>query len=184
MKDTSSKNKDDKSSDRPLMGDIQIAISGSVNGQVGVGNQIIQMGKTDPKRPPADSNGRIAGADPRSPSAMVSVGDLPTLQPSELLKLRRSISVLFNESELRDLCFDLGLDYDDLPGAGKKDKARELVAYYHRRGRIGELVQACLRRRPGIFKGGARSPPAHRVQHDRQIENSESRSKPSLIVQG
>jgi hypothetical protein len=55
----------------------------------------------------------------------------------------------------------LGLDYDDLPGAGKKDKARELVGYYHRRGRIDKLVQACLRRRPGICKEEARGPPTH-----------------------
>jgi hypothetical protein len=89
------------------------------------------------------------------------VDELPSFQPAELIKLRRSISILFNESELRDLCFDLGLDYDDLPGAGKKDKARELVGYYHRRGRIGHLVQACLRRRPGISQGEARGPPAH-----------------------
>ena len=71
-----------------------------------------------------------------------------------LTELRKILTNRFNESELRDLCFDLGLDYDDLPGAGKKDKARELVAYYHRRGRIGELIQACLRRWPGICMGG------------------------------
>lgn len=161
MTNFSGRNKDDRGSDRPSMGDIQIAISGSVNGQVGVGHRIVQMGQTGPKRLPAGSNNRVGGAAPRSFPTTAGVEVLPADKRAELVKLRRSISILFNESELRDLCFDLGLDYDDLPGTGKKDKARELVGYYHRHGRIGELVQACLRRRPGICNEEARGPPAH-----------------------
>ena len=145
MTNSSRRNKNGKRSDRPSIGDIQISISGSVNGKLGAGNQIIQVDQSAP----------------RFPSRTGGVDELPSFQPAELIKLRRSISILFNESELRDLCFDLGLDYDDLPGAGKKDKARELVGYYHRRGRIGHLVQACLHRRPGISQGEARGPPAH-----------------------
>ena len=30
----------------------------------------------------------------------------------------------------------MGIDYDDLPGQGKKDKARELIAYCQRYGRL------------------------------------------------
>lgn len=140
----STRSRNGKGAGRPAMGDVQISISGSVNGKLGVGQQIVQIDRAAPRSLPA------AGVD-----------ELPSFQPAELVKLRRSISILFNESELRDLCFDLGLDYDDLPGAGKKDKARELVAYYHRRGRISELVRACLRLRPGICKEKARGPPAH-----------------------
>jgi hypothetical protein len=44
---------------------------------------------------------------------------------------------------------------------GRRQPARELVGHYHRRGRIGHLVQACLHRRPGISQGEARGPPAH-----------------------
>jgi hypothetical protein len=43
---------------------------------------------------------------------------------------------------------------------GRRLPAWELVAYYHRRGRISELVHACLHRRPGIHKAEARGPPA------------------------
>jgi len=63
-------------------------------------------------------------------------------------RLRHSITVYFDAEELRTLCFDLGVDYDDLRGAGKTNKARDLVAYLERRGRVAELVQACSRRRP------------------------------------
>jgi hypothetical protein len=63
-------------------------------------------------------------------------------------KLRRILLSSFNESELRDLCFDLRVDYDNLPGQSKADKARELVAYFDRRGRIAELIKVCYQLRP------------------------------------
>lgn len=44
---------------------------------------------------------------------------------------------------------------------GRRQPVRELVGHYHRRGRIGHLVQACLHRRPGICQGEARGPPTH-----------------------
>jgi Effector-associated domain 7 len=42
----------------------------------------------------------------------------------------------FNDSELRTLCFNLGVDYDVLQGSGKSDKARELIIYLDRRNGI------------------------------------------------
>lgn len=63
-------------------------------------------------------------------------------------KLRRILLSSFNESELRDLCFDLRVDYDNLPGQSKADKARELVAYFDRRGRLAELIKVCYQLRP------------------------------------
>jgi hypothetical protein len=63
-------------------------------------------------------------------------------------ELRKNLVKHFSDSELRDLCFDLVVDYDVLPGVGKGDKARELIAYLERRGRISELVEACRQRRP------------------------------------
>jgi len=45
----------------------------------------------------------------------------------------------FDDQELRDLCFELGIDYENLPGEGKASKARELVSYCERHGRLDEL---------------------------------------------
>ena len=56
-------------------------------------------------------------------------------------KLRQILVKYFSESELRDLCFDLRVDYESLPGEGKGDKARELVTYSERHGRIFELSE-------------------------------------------
>ncbi len=67
-----------------------------------------------------------------------------------LVQLREILTQRFNESDLRTLSFDLGVDYDDLPAIGKADKARELVAYFERRNRIRELLTTGQRLRPDI----------------------------------
>ncbi len=63
-------------------------------------------------------------------------------------ELRRMLDASFNEEELRTLCFDLNVNYEDLPGEGKSSKARELIAYLERRGRIRELVEYAAKMRP------------------------------------
>jgi hypothetical protein len=58
------------------------------------------------------------------------------------------LDVHFNISDLQDLCFEMGVDFDNLGGSGKKDKARELIQYCHRHGRFSELVQRVRQARP------------------------------------
>src|SRR5262245_15533549 len=65
-------------------------------------------------------------------------------------ELRQILTIYFDESELRTLCFDLEIDYESLAGQGKRDKARELVAYAARRGRTAELVRLCRDLRPNV----------------------------------
>lgn len=69
---------------------------------------------------------------------------------SELSRFRQLLSDFFNESELRTLAFDLGLDYEMLPGPTKGDKARELVLHMWRTGRLDELVALGRETRPNI----------------------------------
>jgi formylglycine-generating enzyme required for sulfatase activity len=71
-------------------------------------------------------------------------------QAIDRVKLRERITSCFDEEELRTLCFDLKVDYDDLRGEGRAGKARELVTYFERRGRISELVAYCRRVRPNF----------------------------------
>ncbi len=76
--------------------------------------------------------------------------DLAKLEPTQadMAQLRQNLIHYFNDSELRDLCFDLGVDYESLPGTGKSDKARELVSYLDRRGRVPELTWMGQQLRP------------------------------------
>jgi hypothetical protein len=67
-----------------------------------------------------------------------------------LAHLHQNIAAYFGDEELRSLCFDLGVDYADLPASNKDGAARELVAHMERRGRIAELVEMCRRLRPDV----------------------------------
>ncbi len=63
-------------------------------------------------------------------------------------QLQSQLTRLFNAEELRTLCFELNVDYDDLAGESKSGKARELVTYLNRRGRLAELPTLISKLRP------------------------------------
>ena len=60
--------------------------------------------------------------------------------------LRRTLDDRFDLEEIRNLCFDLSIDFDDLRGEGKK--TREVVAYCQRRGRLQDLAIRIAALRP------------------------------------
>lgn len=68
----------------------------------------------------------------------------------DLPKLAQEIESRFNESEIRDLCFKLQVDYENVPGNNKADKARELVLYFDRRSQITELIDMLISLRGAI----------------------------------
>ncbi len=68
--------------------------------------------------------------------------------PVDLRKLLRAINDACSEDDLRDLCFELRLDFENLPGTAKKDRARELIIHFDRRKRINVLVAAFQELRP------------------------------------
>lgn|GEM_PF-1917344 len=83
-----------------------------------------------------------------------------TLSPEKSARLRKNLIECFSEGELRTLCADLGVDYDGLGGAGTEDKARELIAYLGRRGRIHALIEMCTNLRPLVdWEGTTHVPP-------------------------
>ena len=56
----------------------------------------------------------------------------------------------FDKSELEDLCFDLGVDYENLRGERKTDKARELLLLIYRQDRLPDLLTAVQTARPHL----------------------------------
>lgn len=66
----------------------------------------------------------------------------------KLSELAQKIAELFNISELRELCFKLSINYEDLSGENRKDKVIELVNYFKRHRRLDELVSLCVTLRP------------------------------------
>ena len=92
---------------------------------------------------------------------------------SDLSQLRQLLSVYFNESEIRTLTFDLGLDYEMLAGPTKGDKVRELVMQLWRSGRLPELVELGRELRPNVawpelLPEAARPAPAARAAEPMQ----------------
>lgn len=68
----------------------------------------------------------------------------------DLPKLAQEIEARFNESEIQDLCFKLQVDYENVPGNNKADKARELVLYFDRRAQITELIEMLISLRSAV----------------------------------
>ncbi len=71
-----------------------------------------------------------------------------TSQPSLLSLLHHILDEHFSLEELKSLCFDLKIDNENLPGGTKEGKARELVVYLDRYGRVPELIKLGRRLRP------------------------------------
>ena len=65
------------------------------------------------------------------------------------IELRKKLAQHFNKEELRTLCFDLGIQYENLPDT-LEGMARDLVAFLDRRGRIPDLIAKCRTLRPKV----------------------------------
>ena len=65
-----------------------------------------------------------------------------------LLTLRHNLNAYFNSSELMSLCFDLGIDIEELGGSNKSDTVRNLISMMQRHGRLEELVELVRQQRP------------------------------------
>jgi hypothetical protein len=116
-------------------------ISADENGYSQIRNRIYERALAEASdRPPQSVTGEVELAP-----------DQDLLEPIDPLRLRRILADRFNEEELRDLCFEMHIDYESLVGQGKSGKARELVMHCERQGRIRELAGACRLRRPDAF---------------------------------
>ncbi len=67
---------------------------------------------------------------------------------SDLPGILHHLSETFNEEELISFCFELKVEYEDLPVQGRINKARELILYMQRNGRLVELVELIREKRP------------------------------------
>lgn len=68
----------------------------------------------------------------------------------DLPQLRNLIVFHFDENELKDLCFDLYTDYQELAGDEKRSKARNLISKMEREGKLTNLIKQCSRLRPHV----------------------------------
>jgi hypothetical protein len=82
-------------------------------------------------------------------------------QSSRATLVQYALAQYLDQNELAQLAFELGIDFDDLPGSTKEQKARELALFADRRGgleAVTERIQALRPNAPTPWLGG-RGPP-------------------------
>lgn len=72
----------------------------------------------------------------------------PISRSVDPVRLQGQLVEFFSLEDLRNLCFELGIDFDDLSGEGKKGKARELVIYCRNRAMTDRLIEKARQARP------------------------------------
>ncbi|MCB9006407.1 MAG: SUMF1/EgtB/PvdO family nonheme iron enzyme [Ardenticatenaceae bacterium] len=68
----------------------------------------------------------------------------------KLTQLRKLLIQHFSLDELRVLCFDLGLEYEELPGDTRTTKMHGLIEYLQRRGELPRLLNEAVDHRPNV----------------------------------
>jgi formylglycine-generating enzyme required for sulfatase activity len=101
----------------------------------------------------ANTNAVLYISEPTTEAGKLVVEPTPTSNPIYVSWLRQQIAQLFGLEELRVLCTDLAVRYDDLPGEGMTAKVGELIAYMQRRGRIEALLTECEHLKPKVYWG-------------------------------
>jgi hypothetical protein len=69
-------------------------------------------------------------------------------QNLDIKDIYKSLTNSFSEEEIKLLCFELGVDYDELLGSGKSNKIRDLIQYCQRRQMITPLIESINSIRP------------------------------------
>ncbi|MFK7803864.1 MAG: hypothetical protein AB8G95_19685 [Anaerolineae bacterium] len=68
----------------------------------------------------------------------------------ELVKLKTILDERFNLIEIKDLCFELGIDYEDLASGGLIEHIQALLIHLENRNEVGRLVSLIAKYRPDI----------------------------------
>jgi hypothetical protein len=105
------------------------------------------------------------------------------LSPEERAQIRRLLADLFNLSEMKNLAFDLGVDYEEFAHNTPADFSRELIAYFERQNKMGCLITEMARTRPTTdFTSFLAAVPACNPNQKVQLllSNDQIKSRPDL----
>lgn len=87
---------------------------------------------------------------PSSEDEPIQSGETELFNAQKMEEMVRQIQERFNLEEIKDLCFKLGLKYENLEGVTLWAKAWGLVEYMERRDRRSELQELLKKERPSI----------------------------------
>lgn len=98
------------------------------------------------------------------------------------VELRQALMAYFDIGDLKTVCFDLGIDFNSIPGESKSEKVVELIGYVTRTGRVIELIDQCSKLRPNVpwdnLKKAAKHDPSVICEPGAQVIKSSSRHVP------
>lgn len=83
-------------------------------------------------------------------SASIGTQDYMLLA-TDKVRFRQLMTEHLGEEDLINMCYDLGIDYESLPGQGKAAKTRELLLFAQRRGKDKDLLNYFLAIRPNVL---------------------------------
>lgn len=102
--------------------------------------KLLKLGVQPPPRP---------ASAPPPPETPVQSSDVLNFVPNPV-KMRQILTDKFDLNEIKVLCFDLGVDYDDLEGDAKSVKFVSLTNHFKNRDELDLLAQEILKRRPKL----------------------------------
>ncbi len=105
-----------------------------------------------PAQPSAGGSPAVSASGPTTAPASrpAAVSSGPPGAGVDPVRLYEVLDTRFSLDELQDLCFGLGLEWEDLAGGTRGAKARELISFLRRRGRLDALIDAIRRSRPDV----------------------------------
>lgn len=77
--------------------------------------------------------------------------DTGKLEAERRAKARQTTELIldtFSEAELRELCLDFNLNYEDIPGQSRRERVVQLVDYFYRRRTLDVLIHWLSGKRP------------------------------------
>jgi Effector-associated domain 7 len=86
----------------------------------------------------------------------------------------------FSLEDLEGLSFRLNVDWDELKGQSKSQKARELISYFEAHGRLDVLAQAVMQARPNLAPNTIDSPTSEKGKDSQQTKESTNIKLPKL----
>jgi nucleoside phosphorylase len=114
-------------------------------GREGAGSGDREAGRRVPHRRDKEREPRVS-----SHGSLVESTRSPLIADIDARGLRFMLTELFDLSELRTLAFDLNVDWENIAGRTKPEKALELIEYMRRRSQLADLLAAINRERPHV----------------------------------
>ena len=100
--------------------------------------------------PPVKSSPGIPSYEAPKASLISTTKPAKFASPEERKRFRKNLIEYLSEQEIKELCFDIGIDYEELEGTTKGSKVISLIVHIERRLQLAGLLEALIERRPDI----------------------------------